>query len=315
MTKETIRIVWDEISKDQWTGLLSMVPKSCHMHAWGYGEAIYQHTKMIPRRGVIYRSVTPIGMVQAFQREHLFGALSETKVVRGPQWIEQRATEQEKVQSLALMKLYFSDRLGHSFEILPDMEDTPHNRQIMKSLGFKHLEPGLTTSYLDLTMDLKHIQAGINKEWLKSLKKAEERELNVTFCEDFKSVEWILEKYAKTMRHFKLTGPSSDFIRCFLVHNEKPLFVAKVVVVEPYLAGALIVTHGRSATYLLAWSSEEGVEKNASHLLLWRSVERLQKMGIESLDLGGIDMKNAHGLATLKEGLSVQPRLLVGSYT
>ncbi len=315
MTNENIRIVWDETSKDQWTGLLSRIHNSCYMHAWGYGEAIQQHTPSIPKRGIIYRSVTPIGLVQAVQSKHYFGAVKHTKVVRGPQWIENRATPAEKICAISIMKEYFSSSLGDTFEIVPDLEDSPQNRQMMEKLGFRYTKPGPVTNYLELTQDLKHIQTTINKDWVKDLKKAQKRDFMVSFSEDFRSLEWILEKYTETMKEFKFQGPSADFIRCFLVNNEKPLFVARILVIEPCLAGALIVTHGLSSTFLIGWSSAEGLEKKANHLLLWESLERLQRMGIQSIDLGGIDMKNAHGIETLKEGLAVQPKLLVGNYS
>jgi len=315
MTNENIRIVWDETTKDQWTGLLSRVDNSCYMHAWGYGEAIQQHTPNIPRRGIIYRSVTPIGLVQAVQSKQYFGAIKHTQVVRGPQWIENRATPAEKITAIALMKEFFGSSLGSTFEIVPNLENTPQNRQMMEKLGFKLVQPGLVTNYLDLTQDLKQIQATINKDWVKDLKSAQKREFNVSFSEDFRSLEWILEKYSETMNEGKFKGPSVDFIRCFLVNNEKPLFVARILVIEPYLAGALIVTHGLSSTFFIGWSSAEGLEKKANHLLLWESLERLQRMGIQSIDLGGIDMKNAHGIENLKEALAVQPKLLVGNYS
>lgn len=315
MSKEIIRIVWDESSKEQWTGLLSRVDNSCYLHAWGYGEAVQRHSKMFTRRGIIYRSVTPIGLVQAFQSKKMLGIHTETIVMRGPQWIEKIATESEKLKSLSLLKTYFDTGITSSFRIQPEIEDSPHNRQLLKTLGFHQVEDGQTTRYLDLTRNLKQIQSGLKKEWVDCLKNAEKRDFNITFSDDFRSLEWILEKHTETVKKHKIDSPSADFIRCFLANNEKPLFVAKIVVVEPFLAGALIVTHGLSATYLLGWSSEEGIEKNVSHLLLWKSIERLQSMGIQSLDIGGIDMKNAYGISALKEGLSIQPKLLVGSYT
>lgn len=315
MAKENIRIVWDEASKEQWTGLLSLVDDSCYLHAWGYGEAVLKHTPMYVHRGIIYRSVVPIGIVQAIEKKSLFGALSHISVTRGPQWIENRASDDEKSRAIELMKRHFSRKMSSSFQIMPEMEDTAINQEMMKRLGFKLIQDGQSVSYLDLRKNLDHIKADFNKEWRAALKKAEQRDFTVTFGEDFKSLEWILEKYNQTKKNLKIVGPDVDFIRCFLANNEKPLFVAKIVVVEPYLAGALIVTHGRSATFLLGWSSAEGVEKNANHLLLWRSIDRLQKMGIDSLDLGGIDMKQGYTIQELKLSLNIEPKLLIGNYS
>lgn len=315
MHKEALHIIWDETSKDRWTGLMTLVPNSCYLHSWGYGEALHKHTNVIPRRGIIYRSVTPIGLVQAFQEKTLFG--KKTKIIRGPQWIQNRtaATDEEKAQSLGIIKAFFDQGLGSSFQILPELEDSPHNRQMMEDLGFKLVDKGLTTNYLDLAQDLDHLKKDIDPQWLESLELAEKRDLKIYFGDDFRSMEWLLEKYEESRKKYKFNGPTADFIRCFLLNNEKPMFVAKVVVIEPAMAGALVITHGMSATYYLAWSSAEGLEKNANHLLLWKSIERLQRMGIQSMDLNGIDMKDAHGLRHVKEGLSTHEQLLVGNFS
>ncbi|GEM_PF-3734426 len=316
MNNEAIYIIWDETSKDRWTGLLSLVPNSCYLHTWGYGEAVYKHTDMIPRRGVIYRSVKPIGIVQAFQKKSFLGAITKTQIIRGPQWIETRspATDEEKAQALRLIKAFFERSIGCSLQILPEIEDSPKNRQMMKDLGFNLLKQGQTTNYLDLTQDLEHLKESINPEWLEALAAAEKRDLRVYFGDDFVSMEWILEKYTESMKEYGFDGPSADFIRSFLFNNQKPMFVAKVMVIEPFLAGALVLSHGMSATYYLTWTSAEGMEKNANHLLLWKSVERLQNMGIQSLDLNGIDMKNCNGVLEVKEGLNLNSRALVGNY-
>lgn len=314
MKTNGIRIVWDEITKESWTGLLSRVDDSCYLHAWGYGQAINEHTPMQVHRGVIYKSVQPIGIVQVVQKKQLFGAIIKTTVTRGPQWVEDFASPEDKMEALHLLKVMFDRGLGETFELMPEMPDSTQNRKLLDSLGFKQIEPGICTNYLDLKQDLNQLRSQCSPDWLEQLSHAEKRDFSVSFSDDFRSMEWILEKYAESVKEHNIKGPSPEFIRSFLFNNERPLFIAKIVVIEPFLAGALIVTHGRSATYLLGWSSAEGSEKNASHLLLWRSLDHLKRMGIESLDLGGIDMKNAYGLNALKEGLRPQSTLLVGNY-
>jgi hypothetical protein len=286
MTDGTIRILWDDATKQQWTGLLSRVPNSCYMHSWGYGEAIFKHTKMVPHRGVIYKSITPIGVVQAFQRRYPFGVFITTKIIRGPQWVEDLATEEDKVQADMLLLQHFGTVFGASLEIIPELEDSQNNKQLKENLGFKVTKEGLSTNYLDIREDIVLIESHMNQQWLEDLKQAESMNYKVTF--------------------------SDDFIRFFITNNEKPSFVAKIIIIEPLLAGALIVTHGQSATYLFGWCSAEGLQKKADHLLLWRCIEKLQKMGIQSLDLGGIDIKHIKSANDATDRLTYKPKILIG---
>lgn len=310
MAEQGIHISWDESSKDRWMGLLSLVPNSCYLHSWGYGEAIHQHTDKYARRGIIYKSVTPIGLVQAIQEKSLLGLQTRTTIIRGPQWIEGCATFEDKAESLIRMRAYFERGLGNSFEILPDIEETPQNLQMMKELGFKLRENGQTVNYLDLTQDISHLRGGLDFDWLDALREVEQQNLKVDFRDDYRSLEWILEKYAEDADKQGLNHLPLDFIRCFLSNNEKPIFVTKVMVVEPELAGALVITHGKSATYFLSWTSPEGIEKKANYLALWDSIIKMQRMGLQSLDLGGMDMQ----LDGIKKGLIKSPKLLVGFY-
>lgn len=314
MQNKAIRIVWDESTKDSWTGLLSRVEDSCHLHSWGYGEAIRLHTDMHVRRGIIYKSVKPIGIVQAIQKNYLMGFMTKTTVTRGPQWIEDLASQEDKAEALQILKLTFSNGFRERFELSPEMENSTQNKNLLKSLGFEQIGPGLCTQYLDLKQNIQQIRSQCAPEWIQRLCLAEENKFHVSFSDDFMSLEWMLEKYNESVKTHHIEGPSADFIRCFLFNNERPLFIAKIVVVEPLLAGALIVTHGKSATYLLGWSSPEGLEKNASHILLWKSLDHLKRMGIESLDLGGLDMKNAYNITSLKQGLCPRSQVLVGDY-
>jgi hypothetical protein len=312
MTDGTIRILWDDATKQQWTGLLSRVPNSCYMHSWGYGEAIFKHTKMVPHRGVIYKSITPIGVVQAFQRRYPFGVFITTKIIRGPQWVEDLATEEDKVQADMLLLQHFGTVFGASLEIIPELEDSQNNKQLKENLGFKVTKEGLSTNYLDIREDIVLIESHMNQQWLEDLKQAESMNYKVTFSDDFKTIEWMLEKYEEVTKKLVIDCPSADFIRCFITNNEKPSFVAKIIIIEPLLAGALIVTHGQSATYLFGWCSAEGLQKKADHLLLWRCIEKLQKMGIQSLDLGGIDIKHIKSANDATDRLTYKPKILIG---
>src|SRR5690606_16089660 len=59
------------------------------------------------------------------------------------------------------------------------------------------------------------------------------------------------------------------------------------------VAFIVVSAHGRSATYLVGWTSDQGRDLCAHHFLLWKAVLRLKDMGIKEFDLGGINEDGA----------------------
>ena len=82
---------------------------------------------------------------------------------------------------------------------------------------------------------------------------------------------------------------------------------------EP-VAGILIFTHGKSATYQVAWTNEAGREHRAHHLLLWHTILELKERDITWLDAGGINPEHAEGVTRFKRGLGGDEFELIGFY-
>src|SRR5690606_952010 len=81
------------------------------------------------------------------------------------------------------------------------------------------------------------------------------------------------------------------------------LFLARAMKDGMPIAFTVCLAHGRSATYLIGWSSEAGRETGAHTLLLWETLLRLKNKGIKEFDLGGISNdEQAAGIKTFKEG-------------
>lgn len=77
------------------------------------------------------------------------------------------------------------------------------------------------------------------------------------------------------------------------------------------VAAMLFLRHGRSATYQIGWSTQEGRALSANPVLMWRAMVDLQAMGTDRLDLGAAD---APGLARFKQGTGATLRSLGGTW-
>lgn len=311
MVKSALRVVWDECGQEQWTGLLSRIPNSCYMNSWAYGLAVRDLTRMVPRRGLVYHKSQPIGLAQAFQALYLFKSYTVTKILRGPQWLVNDISAEEQIHVFNLMQDYFGNNFLKSFQLFPELEDTPENRKLMQTLGLTRTLPGYETSFLNLRPDLSTIRANFKEGWRQSLEFAESQDFKINYGNDYHVVEWLLDKFQAGIEQKHSTGPNADFIRAYLRYAGDPYILLKA---EPDLAGVLIITHGLTATYMIGWCSPEGRQLKANHLLLWRAIEALQNMGVESLDLGITDMKNAYSGSEFKEGMGGKVFKPVGVY-
>jgi lipid II:glycine glycyltransferase (peptidoglycan interpeptide bridge formation enzyme) len=64
----------------------------------------------------------------------------------------------------------------------------------------------------------------------------------------------------------------------------------------------------------VGWSDEAGRKANAHNLLLWRGIDYLKKLGIERLDLGGVNTRVLPGISRFKLGTGGRLLTLAGTY-
>lgn len=127
-------------------------------------------------------------------------------------------------------------------------------------------------------------------------------------------------------RHWILRAEAQD-ARRLGYRPLPPAMIAALAAARPgagqlftaYLAGQrvaamLFLRHGRAATYQISWSRPEGRAVSAGTLLMWRAMLQLQAMGVDQIDLGAADPRQAPGLARFKRGTGARLRPLGGSW-
>ena len=80
------------------------------------------------------------------------------------------------------------------------------------------------------------------------------------------------------------------------------------------VAQMLFLTHGQRATYHIGHSTPEGRRVSAHNLLMWTAMRKLAKIGIEHLDLGGINTHDSPGIARFKLGTGGTVKTLCGTW-
>lgn len=310
-----MRIIWDETTRGDWQELLARVSKSNLLNTWGYAHSVRLHRQMMTRFGVIEVDGQARGLIE-IQEAGLGKLIHALTFHRGPLWLDKPASDLEWQQFLQLYKQTFPPRLGRIRRFLPEISDTPEARTWLEEAGFKRVGEGYETYWLDLRPETDALRKGLKSNWRNHLNRSEKGELTVE--EDFGGfrAEWLLSRYAADKAERRYGGPQPKFVQQ-LVQDFKlddEVIILRAREGDTPVAGIMIFQHGRSSTYQIGWSGDQGRQTRAHYLLLWHAIKLLKSRGIDWFDLGGINPEDAEGVTKFKAGLGGGHYRTVGLY-
>jgi hypothetical protein len=311
-----IAIDWNTQSIKEWQDNFARLPRSNILQTYEYAMAQRIIARQKPRWGLIRIDGHPAGLVQILEAGIFKNALHALILDRGPLWFDGYG-------SALHVKLFFDElnrqfplRFGRRRRVLPETQDGPTAQKLIAQTGFALQGPGYATAWLDLTPAEEILRSRLKQKWRNSLNKAERAGQTVEWDRTGSTMPWALPLYAGDRALKKYAGPEPVFLKTYL-----PLAAAggnyllgRAFKNKETLAFVLFITHGRSATYLLGWSSPLGRENVSHHLLLWEGIKMLKQKGIKELDLGGLNDEDASGIKTFKEGLGGDTVRYVGRY-
>ncbi|MGM0423093.1 MAG: GNAT family N-acetyltransferase, partial [Pseudomonadota bacterium] len=212
----------------------------------------------------------------------------------------------------------FPARLGRKRRFIPEIAVDPALSDAFKRLGFKKAGPGYKTLWLDLGADLDVIREGFHGKWRNMLRRAEDTDLMVERDDKGLMLDLLLAAYSQDKASKNYAGATPEFIRAMesiRTRDEYSLILTASKADGPPLAMMYFRLHGRSATYQIGWSNEDGRASRAHHLLLWHAIGSLKSRGIKWLDLGGINPEQAEGVTRFKKGLGGESFETLGLYS
>lgn len=226
-------------------------------------------------------------------------------VLRGPVW-ESDIPGKAKVAAL--------NGLGPAAPHLIEAETADSS---LHAAGYRMVMTPTTTCWLDLC-DGAAPAATCHPKWRTSLNRARNANLEVTVGPlRGPAAEWTIARDAamrRARRYRSIAVPLARAISARLP-SALALFSARSrPAAAEIMATMLFVTHGRSATYLLGATSDQGRAQCAHHLLLAEACDLLRVAGVGWLDLGQIDTLANPGLARFKLGTGARPCQLGGSW-
>ena len=303
-------IQWNQISLPAWEERFDQIRRASLLQSYDYARVICAANHQKARLGLIFLDDKEAGLVQILEarlgRQLLHGLILDC----GPLWFDGFGTPAHITAFFDTLNHEFPARFGRRRRIIPAAASFEHP-------SYKRLpHPAYQTIWLDLDQEEEILRKALKPKWRNKLKKAEQSGLSVDWDEEGKNLSWLLTKYQSDQAKKEYDGASVALIRQFakIFVPKNHLLIGRAIVDNQAIAAILILCHGKSATYQIGWSSEDGRKAAAHNLLLWQTVCHLKNKGFLDLDLGGINNDKAQGVSSFKEGMGGQKITYAGHY-
>lgn len=233
------------------------------------------------------------------------------RINNGPVFID-NISDEDKISAIKAIRRNFSGLKGVLF-FAPSIEKTGFNINCLLASGFCYRYRNYTTGLISLDKSEDQLRKCLSSKWRNCLKNAEKRNLSLKYMKTDEEFSILLGHHAEDKLNRKYDD-SGDRITEFLFKN-KAIKGAYVCNQEGEIISFIFfVVHGKTATYYIGWSNEEGYKTNASRLLLWTGALKLKELGYHWLDLGGIDYINTKGIAEFKDGTGSDRLEYIGEF-
>lgn len=314
-TKNQIRLIWDEVSAEQWNGWLVVAGRSNLLQSWAYGESKSADSGWRVKRGVFFRENEAIALVQLLEKS-VAGILHISRVNRGPIFLESPKIQDVNVvwKKLSSLGNIF---LGKVISVAPELELTGEYLLLMQSLGFRQFSPNAWESvWVDLRPESSELRKRLNAKWRNSLVSAEKHGLRLESGTDDLLFEWMMERYSELMLEKGFVGIPISVLMALRKNlpKESQLLILRAMDNGEAIAGICLIRHGAAATYLVGWNGLLGRQLKANQFLLWSAMTYLKQSEMDWFDVGGVNEDDMLGISAFKLGINGKRYESVGEY-
>jgi hypothetical protein len=313
-----MQVTWTGIERGTWDRLHRDSAAALQQH-WAYGDAMQAPgTRCL--RAQAYLDGEPVGLAQFLVRR-IAGLVPVALCTHGPVFAPGLG---EADRARASREIGRSVPLHRPRAILY----TPDAARV-QAAGIAHLSrviTGRSTVRIDLACDADVLRAAMHGKWRNRLAGAERSALKVERVGTRPAqYRWLLEHELKQRGLRRYVALPDGFVEAFQAacatartdggqRPAEPVLTLRADLGRDAVAGMMFLVHGAAATYQVGWVGDAGRELGAHNLLLWRAMLELQRRGVRSLDLGGVDTARAAGLARFKIGSGGAVVTLAGTY-
>ncbi len=311
------RIEWNVLSLEDWNNIYSGIPRASLLQSYDYARAVCTLQKKRAQWGHIFINGQSAGIVQTIEISILGRLFHTIELDMGPLWREGFGTTDHIRAFFKTLNKQAPKRPGRKRRILPGTLCTPENTKIFGDLKIKNLpRPGYQTIWLDLRPDKDTLRSNLHGKWRNMLNKSEKKKLSTSFTTDISELPSILKGYERDKKLKNYDGPSSKLIRLMaaVFSQQNNVLIGQAKLDNRVVAAIVIFIHGRSATYQIGWTTDDGRDCAAHNLLLWEAMMELKDRNILDFDLGGTNDESAKRVKNFKEGMGGQTTHYLGHY-
>jgi GNAT acetyltransferase-like protein len=313
----------DSVGSAEWSELLGRFDDASVYQSWAYGSIHWgdqQLSHLVLNRGSAVVAMAQMRVVQlpmirkgvAYIR---WGPLCRLK--------GQTFDPETLRQVVAALKQEYVYRRGLLLRILPPAYEDDCFAAVWKtaalSVGLvKNEKPRpYRTMRVDLALPVEEMRKNLHPRWRNYLKSAEKDGFCVRAGNDIEFYDQFLDAYRQMMarKQFDTTVDVNEF-RKIQAHLPEPLRM-QIFLCEKRgkLFNALVVAAaGDTGIYLLAATSDEGLNGKGAHLLQWRAMEWMKAKGFRWYELGGINPERNPGVFQFKNGLGGIDSFQIGMF-
>ncbi len=317
-----IIIQWNNIPQTDWDRLLSKAVRCSFQQAWAYG-AIFDHGKLQVDRFIVMKQGVAIAMGQIVTRR-ILGLIKFSMLLKGPVWLE-KVSDDHKTQILHEIKIRYPLKRFCFFAFSPedDSFSSANKHKIYEKLEFHQIVTGNSTVLVDLKLSEDQLWQNLYSKNRTHIRKALKLNIRnnihlVLGDHNHSYTDWLLKQEIKQQKQQKYQSVPVGLIKRYgelsrgkqAVHT---IFAVRDGENEP-MAGALFLRHGLSATYHIGWNGPNGRRNRSLNLLLWTMMIELKKIGVETLDLGGLNTGEGADIARYKLSFGGQVQTLDGTF-
>lgn len=298
-----IRLIWDNISISEWRGLVDRAIRPPLSISWPYAVAQLKTHRRKARFGVLEVDDQPVGLVQILETSSLKGLVRHTEWHGGPIWLTESIDPAWQQYLLQQVRLRYPRRPGHQFRAFPNHAGNP---ELWQKAGFRRVGEGYQTIWLDLRPDLDVLHRQLRANWRNKLNKAARHQLRIFTDHQGSLLPWLATQHDAFRQQRGFVGPGNTFLLQLGLQMApaQELFLFRADSEEEEgIAGSLFLRHGSAASWLIAWSGEQGRKIAAQNALVWAAICHLKSQGINWLDLGGVNPQLSPELTHFKTGL------------
>lgn len=300
----------DAIDERTWCQVLERFDDANIYQTWPYDEV------RCGRERISHLVLKKRGHIVAFAQARIVKApilnAGVAYVRWGPLWHRtgQAGEEETFRQAIRALRNEYACARGLVLRIYPILfrDSGLSFARILAEEGFtaRAVEKPERTLLLDLSQPAVDLRKGLSSHWRRGLKTAEKNKLEIVEGSGEELFQVFIGLYRDMLRRKKFVEPN-DIEEFKEIQKRLPdEWKMKIMLCRSegeWCSGLVCSSIGKTAIYLFGATSDVGLDKKGSYLLHWTLIESLQRSGIQTYDLHGIDPLGNPGTYRFKSDL------------